>query len=127
MPDTSLADKLKTWQTCTSAMAPRLEQLEHLRKEHTDLLAVIQGIQSFLVEEEGHSSNLRDTVRKRRELERQGRELYGRIDFGLRSHHGKKSQELRQYGLDPFAEPSRRRKKGEEQEKTPPRAAAAPE
>ena len=124
MPNSSLADKLKFWQTCLSAMAPHLEKMEHLRDEHTDLTTVLQGIERLLVEEEGHNSNLRETVRKRRDLERQGRELFGRIDFGLRSHHGKKSQELRQYGIDPLAEPTRRKKEDEAKKQPAPAAAA---
>ncbi len=126
MPNTSLADKLKAWQVCATAMAPQLEErLAHLGVEHTALLAVIQGIEAFLVEEELHRSNVHDTVRKRRELERQGTKLFGRIDFGLRSHHGKDSQELRQYGIDPLTPPTRRRRREEEPEPpaTPPAAA----
>lgn len=125
MPNASLADKLKVWQTCLSAMQPRLEKLVHLQGEHAGLLAVIQEIERLLVVEEEHNFNLRETVGKRRELERQGRELFGRIDFGLRSHHGKKSVELRQYGIDPLAEPTRRRKKGEPPPEKPPAPAAA--
>jgi hypothetical protein len=70
MPDTSLADKLKRWQTCISAMAARLEEIPHLKDEHSELSAVLQGIEAFLVEEELHNANLRATIRKRRELER---------------------------------------------------------
>jgi len=124
MPNSSLADKLKLWQTCLSAMEPHLEKMEHLRDEHTELATVVQGIARFLVDEEGHNFNLRETIRKRRDLERQGRELFGRIDFGLRSHHGKKSQELRQYGIDPLAEPTRRKKEDEALKPPAPVAAA---
>jgi hypothetical protein len=123
MPNASLADKLKVWQTCLSAMQPRLEKLVHLQGEHAELLAAIQEIERLLVVEEEHTFNLRETISKRQELERQGRELFGRIDFGLRSHHGKKSVELRQYGIDPLAEPTRRKK--EDETKKPPAPAAA--
>jgi hypothetical protein len=73
-----------------------------------------------LVEEDGHSSSVHDTVKKRQALERQGRKVYGRIDSSLRGHHGKDSQELRQYGLDPLSPPTRRRRRGEGEEEEPP-------
>jgi hypothetical protein len=108
MPNTSIADRLRTWQTCTQAMAPRLGDFEFLRDEHTELSSILAEVQQLLVEEDRHEGELRKAVRRRQQLDQRGRDLYGRIDVGLRSHFGKKSQELRQFGLEPLAEPRRR-------------------
>jgi hypothetical protein len=127
MPDTSLADKLKTWNFVVTTMEPDLEELSFLREEHEALKTVVAEIEALDAEEEAHTSRQREANRKRTDAERRGTEIYGRIAFILRGHHGKKSQRLIKYGLAPLATRKRRSRDGQGNNQPSPSAPTAAE
>ncbi len=127
MPDTSLADKLKTWNFLVTTMEPDLEDLSFLRDEHEALKVVVAEIESLNAEEEAHTSRQREATRRRSDAERRGAEIYGRIAFILRGHHGKRSERLIKYGLAPHATRRRRSRDGQGNNQPPPPAPAAAE
>ncbi len=128
MPDASLADKITRWKTLTDAVAPRLEEVPHLSDEHTDLRSAVQLIEALKVDEDLHTARLRTATERRRETEARCTDLAARITTGLQSHFGKRSQELRQFAIEPLSR--QRRKKEEAPPATPapttPPAAAGP-
>ncbi len=123
MPDTSLADKITRWKTLTDAVAPRLEEVPFLSDEHTDLRAAVEAIEALKVDEDLHTARLRTATERRREAEARCTDLAARITTGLQSHFGKRSQDLRQFGIGPL---SRRRRTKDEPPPAPPTPTAPP-
>lgn len=123
MPDSSLADKITRWKNLTATTTPRLGEFPHLSDEHAELLAAVQLIEALAVDEDLHTSRLRTATERRREAQERCVDLAARITNGLLSHFGKKSQELRQFGIGPLV-PRARRKKGEAEPPAVPPAAA---
>ena len=122
MPVTSLADKVTNWKSLVAAVTPRLGEFPHLGEDHGELTTVVSSIEALVVEEDLHTMRLREATRRRRELEKQAVDLRGRLVTGLQSFFGKRSQELRQFGIDPLL-PNTRRKK--EEEPAPPQPSEA--
>ena len=110
MPETSLADKITRWKSLGEAVAPRLDEFAHLQEDHTELLGAVRSIEALMVEEDLHNSRLRGATAKRRETEARCIDLAARVVTGLQSHFGKRSQELRQFGVEPLLPPDREKK-----------------
>ncbi len=120
MPATSLADKITLWKNLVGAVTPRLQEFPHLGNDHGELTTVVTTIEALVVEEDLHTARLREATRRRRDLERQGVDLRARLVTGLQSFFGKRSQELRQFGVDPLLPNVRRRREEEEVPQPPP-------
>ena len=122
MPDTSLADKLKSWNLLVTTMEPDLEELSFLRTEHEALKTAVAEIEALDAEEEAHTSRQREANRLRIDAASRSTELYGRIAFVLRGHLGKKSRRLIKYGLAPLATRKRRSRDDQGNNQPPPSA-----
>lgn len=122
MPDSSFADKLQTWKALIDTMGARLEELPHLRPEHSELTAVVKEIEALNSQEDTNTARLREITRNRKEAGRRGVELRGRIQAGVHAHFGKRSPLLHEFGFRPLAERSSRRKEEKEGEEKPPAA-----
>jgi hypothetical protein len=109
MPESSLADKLRSWKELTDGMRPRIEEVAHLQGEHTELAAIVEEIEALNTQEDLHISRLRDTTQRRSIAEKRGVELRGRLAAGLQAQFGKKSVVLHQFGLRPLADPERKK------------------
>ncbi len=120
MPETSIADKVTRWKSLADAMRPRLEEFPHLKEEHGELVAAVEAIEALIVDEDAYTARLRDTIARRRETQTRCVDIASRCTMGLQSHFGKRSQELRQFGIGPLSR--RRRKKGEEEPESEERA-----
>lgn len=118
MPEATLGEKLNRWKTLADAMAPPLDEFPHLRDDSLELRSAVQTIEALMVEEDLHESRLRGTTSRRREIEARCLDHAARIVTGLQSHFGKRSQELRQFGIDPLL-PANRKKKDDEPPSTP--------
>lgn len=113
MPETSIADKITRWKSLADAMRPRLEEFPHLKEEHTELVTAVQSMEALIVDEDAFTARLRDTIVKRRDTQTRCVDIAARCITGLQSRYGKRSQDLRTFGIGPL---SRRRRKKEEEE-----------
>lgn len=119
MPESSLADKLRSWKELTDGMRPRIEEIAHLRSEHAELAAIVEEIQALNTQEDLHTARLRDTTQRRSIAEKRGVELRGRLAAGLQSRFGKKSVVLHEFGLRPLSDPERKKEEEEPPAPTP--------
>ncbi|HEX5761038.1 MAG TPA: hypothetical protein VF121_17760 [Thermoanaerobaculia bacterium] len=115
MPETSIADKVTRWKTLADAMRTRLEEFPQLAEEHAELVGEVAKMEALIVTEDAFTARLRDTFAKRRETETRCLDMAARCTTGLQSHYGKRSQELRHFGIGPLL--PRRKRKDEEEKK----------
>lgn len=115
MPETSIADKVTRWRSLADAMQSRIVEYPQLAEEHAELAAEVAKMEALIVTEDAFTARLRDTFAKRRETEIRCLDMAARCTTGLQSHYGKRSQELRHFGIGPLL--PRRRRKDEEEKK----------
>jgi hypothetical protein len=112
MPLSSRADRLTYWKGLVDSMTPRLEEFAHLKEEHGVLREQSELAAALTVEADRLNGLLREVNQKLKEAEKRCQDYAARCVNGLQSHLGKRSPELRQFGIGPLT--AGRRKKEEE-------------
>ena len=122
MPTLSFPEELNLWEVLSTNLKPHLETMPHLGSLHQEMTGIVvearglENLRSF------HEAELRETNRKRREIEKKGRELRNRVAAALQSNFGPYSERLLEFGVKPRAQRRRKAKKpveGEEQTQKP--------
>jgi hypothetical protein len=79
--------------------------LQSLTDFQSQLEAWLNEARALEVQQELDTSRLRKTTELRRQIRRRGVDLRGRAAAHLQGHFGKKSQDLREFGLQPRRDP----------------------
>ncbi len=108
-------------QLMSNNLEPKLDQFPYMRPLHEEIARVVDGGRELEAEQETARKMLRELVRKRQELEKQGADLRLRAAAMLRGTFGFTSEELIPFGIRPRPRntgPRKRRKKAESQQQT---------
>jgi len=103
-------------QLMNNNLEPRLEEIPYMRKLQEQIARVVVGGRELEAEQETARKMLRELVRKRQELEKEGTDLRLRAAAMLRGTFGFTSEELIPFGIRPRPRntgPRKRRKKAE--------------
>ena len=103
-------------QLMNNNLEPKLDEIPHMRKLQEQIARVVVGGRELEAEQETARKMLRELVRKRQELEKEGTDLRLRAAAMLRGTFGFTSEELIPFGIRPRPRntgPRKRRKKAE--------------
>ena len=101
MRHANLKEKMGRWQMLQDNLRPMLAELPHLTAELDVLEGFLAGGRELEAQQGVHKAAIRETNRKRGELEKAGGEAYTRIVLALRAQLGPKSERLLTFGVEP--------------------------
>jgi hypothetical protein len=111
-----LSAKIRSWDLLNENVKPLLPDMAHMQPLQTELQAFLDEVRGIDNEQEEARSKLRDLVRRRQELERQGEVVRRRMQAHLRGSFGYTNEQLIKFGVKPRPRVIRRKKAPE----TPP-------
>jgi len=112
----TLAKYIADWDLLLGALKPRLGDLPHLNTHSKELEGLLAEARSLDQEQQSLRGQLQDTVKRRRNIERRGRDLRSRLAAQLRGALGFDNDTLLGFGVPP----RRARRKKAATEPTPP-------
>lgn len=112
----TLAKYIADWDLLLGALRPRLADLPYLNAQSQELESLLAEARSLDQEQQGLRGRFQDTVKRRREVERRGRDLRNRLAAQLRGALGFDNDTLLGFGVPP----RRARRKKAATEPTPP-------
>lgn len=112
----ALAKYIADWDLLLVALKPLLTDLPHLNPHAQELEALLAEARSLDFEQQSLRGRLQDTVKKRRGVERRGRDLRSRLAAQLRGTLGFDNDTLLGFGVPP----RRARRKKSTTESPPP-------
>jgi len=112
----ALAKYIADWDLLLAALKPRLADLPHLNAHSQELESLIAEARSLDQDQQSLRGRLQDTVKRRRAVERRGRDLRSRLAAQLRGTLGFDNDTLLGFGVPP----RRARRKKATAEPTPP-------
>ncbi len=110
----TLAKYIADWDLLLGALRPRLADLPYLNPHSQELESLLAEARSLDQEQQDLRGRLQDTVKRRREVERRGRDLRTRLAAQLRGALGFDNDTLLGFGVPP-RRPARRKKAATEQ------------
>jgi hypothetical protein len=111
-----LAKFISDWELLNTALQPHLADMPYLTERAKELETLIAQAKVMDVKQQDLRGALQETVRQRKELEKQGKTLKGRLAASLQSNLGFENQTLLSFGI----KPRRPRRKKTAKEPTPP-------
>ena len=121
----SMADKFKHWEKLRDRAKLLLEEVPHLRVDHTAFEDALRKVQELDQEQGSVTGKLREITRLRDEAAERTRKLRNRVVATLQGHFGPESERLIEFGVSPRT--GRARKKAEAPPGPTVKAAAAPD
>ncbi|HEX6901719.1 MAG TPA: hypothetical protein VF789_18490 [Thermoanaerobaculia bacterium] len=101
MAGIALAKHIADWDLLLAALKSRLADLPHLNPHAQELETLITEARSLDLEQQTLRGRLQDTVKKRRTVERRGRDLRSRLAAQLRGALGFDNDVLLGFGVPP--------------------------
>ncbi len=111
-----LSTKIRSWDLLNENVKPLLPDMLHMQPLQAELEAFLDEVRGIDNEQEEARSKLRDLVRRRQELERQGELVRRRMHAHLRGTYGYTNEQLIKFGIKPRPRVIRKKKSPE----TPP-------
>ena len=105
--------RITVWDVLVKTLEARVEEWSFLKPLYQELLALVEESKAIVVQQEAARAQLHDAISKRRALEKRGAELRTRLAAHLKAQLGFRSEQLRQFGLNPLVR-SRRQPAEEE-------------
>jgi hypothetical protein len=97
----SLAKTISDWELLNTALQPHLTDMPYLKDMATQLAGLITDAKAMEAKQQDLRGNLQETVRQRKDLEKQGTSLHLRVGAMLRGNLGFDNQTLLGFGLKP--------------------------
>jgi hypothetical protein len=120
MANFTLAKLIADWELLNTALQPHLTDMPYLKDKATELEGLIAEAKGMDARQQDLRGNLQETVRQRKDLEKQGKVVHLRVAAILRGNLGFDNQTLLGFGLKP-----RRPRRKKTPDATPPPAAPA--
>jgi len=117
-------ENLVIWRTMLANLAPRLDEMPHLREQHAALSALVEHAEKLEAQQSRFKAKLRRVNQERTAAALAGRRLRNRIAAGLKGVLGPESPQLIAFGVPPRPE-NQRRHRTTKAERAPRAAAAA--
>src|SRR4030095_10625332 len=90
--------RTRSWELLNESLKPLLEEMPHLQPLVTELQELLEAGRTIDQEQEEFRSKLRDLVRRRQEVERQGQTVRRRVEAHLRGTYGYTNEQLIKFG-----------------------------
>jgi hypothetical protein len=97
----TLAKYIADWDLLLGALKPRLADLPHLNAHSQELEGLLAEARSLDQDQQSLRGQLQDTVKRRRNIERRGRDLRSRLAAQLRGALGFDNDTLLGFGVPP--------------------------
>lgn len=107
--------RITAWDMLVKTLEARVEEWSFLRPLYQELLALVEESKAIVMQQEAARAQLHEAISKRRALEKRGAELRTRLAAHLKAQLGFRSEQLRQFGLNPVRN---RRQPAEEEVKS---------
>jgi len=122
-----LSTKIRSWDLLNESLKPLLTEMPHVQPLQAELQGVLDEVRALDNEQEEARSRLRDFVRRRQELERQGEVARRRVESHLRGTFGYTNEELIKFGMKPRPRVVRRKTAEKRQPASPAEASQKPQ
>jgi hypothetical protein len=101
MANVTLAKLISDWELLNTALQPHLTDMPYLKDKATELQGFIAQAKDMDTKQQDLRGNLQETVRQRKDLQKQGSSLHLRVAAMLRGNLGFDNQTLLGFGLKP--------------------------
>jgi len=98
---TTLAAKIDKMQILVDNLAPKVEQMPGLKDQFTQLQAMLASAKALRNRLKTLAADSADAMTQRNEMIAASEGLFQRVQLGLQSIHGPKSDRLHEFGLKP--------------------------
>jgi hypothetical protein len=123
---TTLAAKIDKMQILVDNLAPKVEQMPGLKDQFTQLQAMLASAKALRNRLKTLAADSADAMTQRNEMIAASESLFQRVQLGLQSVHGPKSDRLHEFGLKPRRPRTGRPKKTQTPAVPPPVEPAPP-
>lgn len=127
MAGVTFSKKVTNWDQLSSAVKPRLVEQPDLAEQQQELEQLVLEAKALLLEQETLRGQLRQAVRRRKEIEVAGDDARGRLAALVQGKLGLRNENLIGFGIAPKVRRRRKTKEGEQPVEVRSQAASAPE
>lgn len=117
-----LSTIIRSWDLLNENVKPHLADMPQVQPLQGELQGFLDAARALGNEQEETRSKLRDVIRRRKEVERQGEIVRRRVEAHLRGTYGYTAEQLIKFGVKPRPRVVRRKAGKPEAPKAPPEA-----